>query len=79
VPDAILTLNEPVLRSIGRIADRDGVRAYAVGGYVRDLLLGRDVKDIDITVIGNGIAFARSVARELGVQAPVCSKPSARP
>jgi putative nucleotidyltransferase with HDIG domain len=71
VPDAILTLNEPVLRSIGRIADRDGVRAYAVGGYVRDLLLGRDVKDIDITVIGNGIAFARSVARELGVQAPV--------
>lgn len=65
-----LSLDEPLLRSIGRIADREGIRAYAVGGYVRDRLLGRDVKDVDITVIGNGISFARTVSRLLGVQSP---------
>lgn len=63
-------MDEPVLRSIGRIADREGIRAYAVGGYVRDRLLGRNVIDIDITVVGNGISFARTVARSLGVQPP---------
>lgn len=69
--EATLHIEEPFLRSIGEVADRDGLCAYAVGGYVRDRLLGRDVKDIDIMVVGNGIAFARSVARALGVPPPV--------
>ncbi len=71
MPENTLILNAPVLRSIGRVADRDGVKAYAVGGYVRDRLLGRPVKDIDITVVGDGIALARSVANALGVASPV--------
>jgi putative nucleotidyltransferase with HDIG domain len=70
VSEPTLSLDDPLLRSVGRIADGEGVRAYAVGGYVRDRLLGRVVKDIDITVVGNGIGFARAVARSLGVQAP---------
>lgn len=42
-----------------------GVKAYAIGGYVRDLLLGRPCKDIDIVTEGDGIAFAEAVAKEL--------------
>jgi poly(A) polymerase len=61
----------PALRTIGRVADRLGVEAYLVGGYVRDLLLGREVKEADITVIGDGVAFAKEVAAALGVKTTV--------
>ncbi len=56
----------PLLRRISRIAERDGLKVYVVGGYVRDQLVKRETKDIDFAVLGNGIAFARSVADELG-------------
>lgn len=54
------------LRTVGETADRLGTEVYVVGGYVRDLLLGRAVKDIDVTVLGDGIAFARRAAEALG-------------
>ncbi|MCX7983653.1 MAG: CCA tRNA nucleotidyltransferase [Bacteroidetes bacterium] len=66
-----ITLNDAVLKKIGNIADASNVRAYVVGGYVRDLLRGFEVKEIDIVVVGNGIEFAQRVARELGCNAPV--------
>ncbi len=44
------------------MADQRNIPAYVVGGYVRDKLLGRPVKDIDIVVVGDGVAFAREVA-----------------
>ena len=59
-------LQLPLFRDLGRIAGAEGLPAYVVGGYVRDLLLGRATKDIDIAVSGDGIAFARRVSRELG-------------
>ncbi len=62
-----IPLNHPLLRSIGRIADEENVEAYVVGGYVRDLLLGRGDRDIDILVMGDGIDFARIVAKGLGI------------
>ena len=55
VPDAQL------LRRIGELAETSGLRAYVVGGYVRDVLLGRETKDIDIAVSGDGVAFAKAV------------------
>ena len=58
-----IELQETLLRQIGQIADQQPVRAYVVGGYVRDLLLGRRVKDIDVVVLGSGIEFGRQVAR----------------
>ncbi len=58
---------EPLLR-IGALAAARGVEAYLVGGYVRDKILGRAVKDVDITVVGDGIAFAAEVGAMLGVK-----------
>jgi len=47
------------------------VHAYVIGGFVRDLLLKRPSKDIDIVIIGNGIAFAEGVAEKLKVKLSV--------
>ncbi len=51
-----------VIFDIGRFADRRGLRAYIVGGVVRDMILGRKNLDIDIVTEGPAIPFARSVA-----------------
>ncbi|MFQ5797890.1 MAG: CCA tRNA nucleotidyltransferase [Bacteroidota bacterium] len=63
-----IEIQEEILRRIGRIADAADVEAYAVGGYVRDKLLGKEVMDIDIVVLGESIPFAKRVARELRVK-----------
>src|SRR3990167_7659473 len=55
-----------LLKRVGAIAEAQGLSAYAVGGCVRDWCLGiTTVKDLDVTVEGNGIAMARAVARAL--------------
>lgn len=59
-------IQESLLRRIGAIADEGRTRAFVVGGYVRDLLLGKTVTDIDIVVVGSGIEFGATVARALG-------------
>jgi tRNA nucleotidyltransferase (CCA-adding enzyme) len=55
-----------LLRELGNLADEGGVSLYLVGGVVRDLLLKRVNWDLDLTVEGNGIAFARLVADRYG-------------
>jgi poly(A) polymerase len=62
-----IELTQPLLVKIGAVADRRETEIYVVGGYVRDLLLGKTVNDIDVLVMGDGVAFAREVARELGL------------
>lgn len=57
--------NETLIR-IGKIADEQHVEVHVVGGYVRDKLLGKEVQDIDIVVVGDGVAFAKSVATAFG-------------
>lgn len=42
------------------------VKAFVIGGWVRDLLLERPCKDIDIVAIGSGIELAERVAKKLG-------------
>ena len=54
------------VREIGAVAQEEGVRAFVVGGFVRDMLLRRRNLDIDIVVEGEGIAFAQRVAERLG-------------
>jgi tRNA nucleotidyltransferase (CCA-adding enzyme) len=53
-----------VLQQIGRFAGQHGVNAFAVGGFVRDLLLERQNFDIDIVVIGDAMPFAIALSRE---------------
>lgn len=60
-----------VLERLGHLADEHGLEVYAVGGYVRDKLLDKKVKDIDFTVIGDAVKFAKVVAKEFGVHEPV--------
>lgn len=54
-----------LFKKIGALADEAGLETYLIGGFVRDIFLGRDSKDIDIVVIGKGIDFARNVAAHL--------------
>jgi poly(A) polymerase len=64
-------LQHPVFKVIAQTADSMGVQAYAIGGFVRDIFLQRPSKDIDIVVLGNGIAFAEQVAAALKVKVAV--------
>ncbi|MGB4971010.1 MAG: CCA tRNA nucleotidyltransferase, partial [Cyclobacteriaceae bacterium] len=60
--------NNQVFTTVGNAADRLGLATYAVGGYVRDLILKRPSKDVDFVCVGSGIALAQEVARSLGGQ-----------
>jgi tRNA nucleotidyltransferase (CCA-adding enzyme) len=55
-----------LLRELGRTADELGLSVYAVGGFVRDLLLGSTNLDLDLTVEGDGIFFAERFAATHG-------------
>ncbi|MBQ4132178.1 MAG: CBS domain-containing protein [Desulfovibrionaceae bacterium] len=54
------------LRAAGQKAESMGMEVYAVGGFVRDLLLGKPNFDIDLVVEGDGIEFARAFSEDLG-------------
>ncbi len=54
-----------VLEIAGRIADKNKVRAYLVGGFVRDMILGRKNFDMDIVVEGNALHYGRILANKL--------------
>ncbi len=64
----IIEIIHPLLIAIGKLADDEGIEAYVVGGYVRDKILGLGDKDIDILVLGDGVAFARKVAKHFGTE-----------
>jgi len=56
-----------LLIEIGEIARDTKKEVYAVGGVVRDLLLDKEIKEIDLMVIGDGIEFAKILADKLGI------------
>jgi len=60
-----------VFYQIGETADEMGLECYVVGGYVRDLFLQRPSVDVDVVVVGSGIAMAQALARKLGKEARV--------
>ena len=59
-------LDKPVFRLVSDLSGELGVRAFVIGGYVRDCLLGRPSSDIDIVVEGSGIDFAAAVGERSG-------------
>ena len=59
-------LNDPVFKVIQDCAVELSIESYVVGGWVRDRILKRPSKDIDIVAIGSGIELAEAVASKLG-------------
>lgn len=58
-------VDEPLFQAVAAEAAQQGIPAFAIGGYVRDRLIGRPCKDIDFVVEGDGPSFAQAVARRL--------------
>ena len=59
-------LSHPAFSLVGEVADEMSRECYVVGGYVRDIFLGRKSKDIDFVTVGSGIEVAKRVAHKMG-------------
>ena len=64
-------LKHPVFEIVADVVTEAGLQAFVIGGYVRDMLIGRTSKDIDIVVVGNGIELVRKVAARIDERLPV--------
>lgn len=64
-------LDHAIFKLVGSTARELGVRAFVIGGYVRDCFLGIPNDDIDIVVEGSGIALAEAVAAKCGAKVSV--------
>lgn len=56
-------LKHPIFKIVSEVADAENVSVYVIGGFVRDIFLKRNSKDIDIVVLGNGIDIAKKVSK----------------
>lgn len=59
-------IDTKLFKQLSAVADDMNIPCYVVGGYVRDLILNRPSKDIDVVVVGSGIEIAKRYARTLG-------------
>jgi poly(A) polymerase len=57
--------DHPIFATIAQAAHELKVEAYVIGGFVRDLVLKRPSKDIDVVCIGSGIELAHAVSKQL--------------
>lgn len=55
-----------VFKTVSEVAQSTGIQVFVVGGYVRDLILGRPVKDVDFVALGSGVEIANAVAKKMG-------------
>lgn len=60
------SLQDNIFRTISDVCSKMNVRAFVIGGFVRDLIISRPSKDVDIVVIGSGIVVAKQVASAFG-------------
>ncbi len=58
-------MEAPIFKVLAETAEKTNTEIYVIGGFVRDLYLDRPSKDIDVVVLGNGIAFAEKVGQRL--------------
>ncbi|MBE0638645.1 MAG: HD domain-containing protein [Bacteroidales bacterium] len=61
-------LEHPVFDLLSAVATSQGIKAFVIGGYVRDHFMGRPSKDVDVVVEGEGIEFAKAVASQAGIR-----------
>lgn len=66
-----LFLKNKIFKIISQIAKEHSVRAFVIGGYVRDCFLQRECTDIDIVIEGSGIEIANAVAQKVGTNVSV--------
>lgn len=59
-------LSAPHFQKLTQTVDALGLEAYIVGGYVRDFILKRPSKDVDVVVVGSGIEVAQAFSKTLG-------------
>ena len=62
---------EEILHVISASAEQLEVEAYLIGGFVRDCLINRPTKDMDVVCVGDGIRLAQIVSEKLGTRKPV--------
>ena len=60
-----------ILKKISTAAEKLGFDSYVIGGFVRDKILGRPTKDIDVVCVGDGIALAEETAKHFNPPLPV--------
>lgn len=64
-------LNHPIFSIIAEVSNKYNLEVYVIGGFVRDLIMNRQSKDIDFVVVGSGIDLARKIAHSLGKRCKV--------
>ncbi|MBU8892426.1 MAG: CCA tRNA nucleotidyltransferase [Bacteroidales bacterium] len=64
-------LNDPIFNIISQVGESEKTLVFVIGGFVRDVLLKRLSKDIDIVALGSGINIAEKVAQKLGPKVKV--------
>ena len=64
-------LENKIFEIISETAAEQGVRAFVIGGFVRDCFLQRPRNDIDIVIEGSGIEIAKAVGRKVGSKVTV--------
>lgn len=69
--DLSVHLKNPIFKTLSSVADQLNIEAYVIGGFVRDIFLNRPSKDIDVVVVGSGIAYAEAVAKRLNTKVAV--------
>jgi len=57
---------QELLKQAGRVAEELGYKAFLVGGFVRDILLGIENLDIDLVIEGDGLLFSNQFAKRVG-------------
>jgi putative nucleotidyltransferase with HDIG domain len=63
--DCLTHIKNPIFKTIATVAQELNLPCYVVGGYVRDVILGRECKDIDFVVVGDGTLLASKVAAKI--------------
>jgi putative nucleotidyltransferase with HDIG domain len=61
-------IDNQLFKTISKVGQKYGKSSFVIGGFVRDLILKRPSKDVDVVVLGDGLEFAKQVADELGVK-----------
>lgn len=61
-------LKHPIFKVVSQIATEENLQVYVIGGFVRDIFLERERKDIDIVVVGSGMDLAEKAAKILRVK-----------